>query len=167
MRTKWAKQLLNKYVSPPPRKKKKSFNLKNPSACKDKDSELGLFLGVCVRFLFCSRSERWGCWIWDREHHWHLFLLLPPLGGADRQQRVWLCPPRGPRGDGGTAGHEAPAGPGSPLAGHRRGRSKLRIFLLPVGDPWTRWELQSPHAGWWAGPLPMIALKLPVWRDYK
>lgn len=60
-------------------------------------------------------------------------------GGADRQQRVRLHPPGGPRRDGGAAGNQAtPAGRGW-LSHRPRERFQLCIHLLPGWYPRTRY----------------------------
>lgn len=80
--------------------------------------------------------------------------FFAPAGGTDRQQCVWLRPPRRPCGDGRAAGHEASPGARPSLAGYGRGWSQLSILIFPVRDPWARWELQLQWVGWRAGPLP-------------
>lgn len=143
----WAKQLLNKYMW---EKNQHSFPSKNPEVTEDGDLESKLLLEPeCVSFILRICVTVLLHWTWKSP--WHLSLhFSPSLGGADRKQRLWLCPPRGPRGDGRAAGHEAPAWAGPPLTGCRWGRSQFSIFLLSVRDPWTRWELQTQYVcNWW------------------
>lgn len=134
----WAKQLLNKYMW-------RNNILSLPRILKYLMIETwsrNCFWGPVVLSLLRIHVTvlPYGTW----KSPWHLSLhFSPSLGGADRQQRLWLCPPWGPRGDGRAAGHEAPAWAGPPLAGHHRGRGQFGIFLLSVRDPWARWELRS------------------------